>query len=299
MESILNIRSVSQLNDLLQQPKVNHPLVSVLFFKEFEYSSDIFKRFTSELYAVILKNHIHGTLKYGRQNYDFQEGTVIFTGPGQVLSFEEESKSREGIEWGVFFHPDLFRNTSLSKKMSNFSFFSYETYEALHLSDKEKQNLSECVAKINQELIHSIDNHSQTLIVSTIELLLSYCNRYYDRQFTTRTLKNIDILSQFENELNEYFNAEITNGLPSVTHFAEKLNLSPNYLSDLLKKETGKNAQEHIHYHLIEKAKNQLLLSKNSVSEIAYELGFNYPQYFSKLFKRQTGITPSEYRDFN
>lgn len=301
MTKITNIASISQLNDLLHQPKSNHPLVSVLYFSEIEYDSDIFKKFTSELYAIILKNQIHGTLKYGKQNYSFQEGTLIFASPGQVVSFEEDFKSSKGIVWGLFFHPDLILDTSLSSKMSAYSFFSYDAHEALNLSNMERQNLSECIVKINRELIQETDNHSQNIITANIELLLNYCNRYYDRLYTIDTLKNTDILSQFENVLQEFFNSDIinVNGLPSVRYFAEKLNISPNYLSDLLKKETGKNTQEHIHYQLLEKAKNRLLISANSVSEIAYELGFNYPQYFSRFFKKHTGMTPSEYRDLD
>lgn len=203
--------------------------------------------------------------------------------------------------WGLFFHPDLLRGTSLGTKMKDYTFFSYETSEALHMSDKEKEILYDCIQKIETELRENIDNHSQTLIVSNIELLLNYCQRYYGRQFITRNNFNRDILSQVENILRKYFNSEDLkkNGLPSVSYLADKVNLSPNYLSDLLKKETGMNAKDHIHHHLIEEAKNILLGTNKSISEIAYELGFEYPQYFSKLFKQKTGNTPQEFRNLN
>jgi AraC-like DNA-binding protein len=185
--------------------------------------------------------------------------------------------------------------------MKDYTFFTYKVNEALHLSDKEKETLLDCVNKLENELTENIDKHSQTLITSNIELLLNYCNRYYDRQFITRKKANTDLLVRFENSLYNYFNSGDLQekGLPSVKSFAEQLFLSPNYLSDLLKKETGRNAQEYIHYYLIEEAKNTLTNSDNTVSEIAYSLGFEYPQYFSKLFKSKTGMTPLEYRNMN
>ncbi|HAD14019.1 MAG TPA: hypothetical protein DCF33_16465 [Saprospirales bacterium] len=201
----------------------------------------------------------------------------------------------------LFFHPDLIKGTSLAGKMKDYHFFSYDVTEALHLSEKEKMILFDCVQKIEQELQENIDSHSQTLIVSNIELLLNYCTRYYGRQFITRKNVNTDIVAQVEQLLQDYLRSEALKqmGLPSVKYLAEKVHLSPNYLSDLLKKETGKNAQDHIHYQLIEEAKTVLLLSNASVSEIAYDLGFEYTQYFSKLFKQKTGLTPSEYRSLN
>lgn len=203
--------------------------------------------------------------------------------------------------WGLFFHPDLLRGTSLGMKMKDYTFFSYETSEALHLSDKEKEILYDCIQKIETELQENIDHHSQTLIVSNIELLLNYCQRYYGRQFITRKNSNRDIVAQVENVLKGYFFSDTLKmeGLPTVSDLADKVNLSPNYLSDLLKKETGMNTKDHIHHFLIEEAKNILLSSNKSVSEIAYELGFEYPQYFSKLFKQKTGNTPQEFRNLN
>ncbi|MBO9202029.1 helix-turn-helix transcriptional regulator [Niastella sp. MAH-29] len=205
------------------------------------------------------------------------------------------------LGWGLFFHPDLIRSTSLNDKMEGYSFFSYEIAEALHLSEKEKQILYECVLKIQAELQENIDVHSQTIIVSTIELLLNYCTRFYGRQFITRKSTNNAVVVQIEKILKEYFKrSEITEtGLPTVKYLAEQVHLSPSYLSDLLKKETGKNTQDHIHFYLIEAAKNMLLSTNKSVGEIAYSLGFEYPQYFNKLFKQKTGKTPIEFRSMS
>ena len=201
----------------------------------------------------------------------------------------------------MFFHPDLIRGTSLGNKIKEYTFFSYEVNEALHLSDKEKQTLWDCVYKLENELSENIDLHSQTLITSNIELLLNYCARYYDRQFITRKKVNTNLLTKFETILNSYFNSndQLYKKLPSVKYFAELLFLSPNYLSDLLKKETGKTAQEYLHYYLIEEAKNNLLNTNDPINEIAFNLGFEYPQYFSKLFKSKTGMTPIAYRNMN
>lgn len=309
MNEILNIKSISQLKNFLGSAEIQHPLVTIVDLSKIEDIAEKFtEKFTTELYSIVLKGQHHGSLKYGRELYDFQEGTLLFIAPKQVISGDDEEVEKNAtpprnkvMSWGIFFHPDLLRGTSLSQKMKDYTFFSYDSNEALHLSDKEKHILSEIVSKIEIELSENIDNHSQNLIVSNIELLLNYCVRYYDRQFITRKISNKGILSRFENLLTAYFQSEDiqTNGLPSVRYCAENLNLSANYLGDLLKKETGKNAQEHIHYYLIEEAKNKLLISTKTVSEIAFELGYDYPQYFSKMFKSKTGLTPVEYRNMN
>lgn len=205
------------------------------------------------------------------------------------------------LGWGLFFHPDLIRATSLNDKLKNYSFFNYEVSEALHLSDKEKNILFECVQKIQSELEENIDVHSQYIIVSTIELLLNYCSRFYGRQMITRSQTNKSIIAQIENILTKYFAvAKVKEqGLPTVKFLADKVHLSPSYLSDLLKKETGKNAQELIHFYLIEEAKTYLINTEKNINEIAHSLGFEYPQYFNKLFKQKTGSTPLEYRNLN
>jgi len=249
----------------------------------------------------MFKNYCKSALTYGRKTIDFNEGSLICMAPNQVITIDTEIEPRENpMGWGLFFHPDLIRNTSLNSKMKDYSFFSYEMAEALHLSEKEKQLLFECILKIQTELKENIDDYSQTIIVSTIELLLNYCNRFYGRQFITRKATNRDILEKVETLLKEYFTDKSdSNGLPTVKYLADAVNLSPGYLGDLLKKETGLNAQEHIHQYIIEEAKNILLNSSQSISEIAFQLGFEYPQYFSRLFKQKTGTTPLEYRNLN
>lgn len=303
MENIIRLESISQLNALFQQLPPKHPLISVVDFSKMEKHEKVEEvKLTCGFYSILFKNHCANRMRYGKEYYDFQEGTLICIAPNQIITIENDDSSTNDIDgWGLFFHPDIIRGSSLGNKMKDYTFFSYEVNEALHLSDKEKETLSDCINKLENELTENIDKHSQTLINSNIELLLNYCNRYYDRQFITRKKANTDLLIRFENIISNYFNTnELQNkGLPSVKYFAELLFLSPNYLSDLLKKETGKNAQEHIHYFLVEEAKNILMSSDKSVSEIAYSLGFEYPQYFSKLFKQKTGFTPVEYRNLN
>jgi AraC-like DNA-binding protein len=222
--------------------------------------------------------------------------------PNQVIEMDNDIEVSGKMEgWGLFFHPDLIRATSLQDKMKDYSFFSYEMSESLHLSEKEHQILHDCVLKIEGELKENIDVHSQAIIVSTIELLLNYCTRFYGRQFITRKSSHNTVVVQVQKILTDYFKQQDISekGLPTVKYLADQVYLSPGYLSDLLKKETGKNAQDHIHYYLIEEAKNLLLGTDRSVGEIAYALGFEYPQYFNKLFKQKTGKTPVEFRSMN
>ena len=302
MSSILHLENISDINRVLKQEKTKHPLVSVIDFTKVDEQIPEGTKISSGFYSIMFKNYCLNRLKYGREYYDFQEGSLICIAPKQVITLDNEIEKRvDMMGWGIFFHPDLIRGTSLGKTIKNYSFFSYETQEALHLSEKEKQTLYDCVLKIENELSENIDSHSQRLIVSNIELLLNYCSRYYERQFITRKSINKDVLTQFETALKGYFSSQETkkNGLPSVKHLADKVCLSANYLGDLLKKETGMNAQEHIHSYLIEEAKNLLQGSNISVSELAYSLGFEYPQYFSRLFKSKTGMTPMEYRNLN
>ena len=250
----------------------------------------------------MFKNYCKNNIKYGRKNIDFQDGNLICIAPNQIIEIDNEVLEREDkMGWGLFFHPDLIRSTFLNEKIKDYSFFYYEVSEALHLSDKEKNILLESVKKIQTELQENIDVHSQSIIVSTIELLLNYCSRFYGRQMITRSQSNKTIISQIEIILSAYFSNMNVNdkGLPSVKYLADSVHLSPSYLSDLLKRETGKNAQEHIHFYLIEEAKNLLLNSEKNINEIAYGLGFEYPQYFNKLFKKKTGKTPMEYRNLN
>ena len=301
MKPIIHLKHISEINRFVQS-KTIHPLVSVVDFSKVDEYLEEGTRTSADFYSIMFKNYCANHLKYGRQSLDFQDGSLICIAPRQVLEMDTEIEKKEDmLGWGLFFHPDLLRNSSLGAKMDSYTFFSYEVTEALHLSDKEKQILYDCVQKIENELQENIDTHSQTLIVSNIELLLNYCSRYYGRQFITRTNNNSTVVSKIEQVLKSYFKdgSIEENGLPTVKYLAEQVHLSPSYLSDLLKKETGMNSQDHIHYYLIEEAKNILMNTDKSVGEIAYSLGFEYPQYFSKLFKQKTGQTPIEYRNLN
>jgi AraC-like DNA-binding protein len=220
------------------------------------------------------------------------------TAPEQVITFERKKEANSSEGWGLYFHPELIRNTALGKKINEYSFFSYAENEALHLSEQEKQTLLSILKQMENEYNTNIDHYSHDLIISNIELLLNYCRRFYGRQFITRTNQNKDVIVRFERFVTDYFNSpKLKNiGIPTVKYCAEAMNLSPNYFSDLLKSETGKNTQEHIHYHLLEKAKTILVSSDKSINEIAYELGFEYPQSFSKFFKKKVGVSPSLFR---
>jgi AraC-like DNA-binding protein len=279
-----------------------HPLITVLDFSKVTEQVEQNSKITTDFYSIMFKNYCKNNIKYGRKAIDFQDGNLICIAPNQTIEIDNEVEEREDkMGWGLFFHPDLIRSTILNDKIKSYSFFHYEVSEALHLSDKEKNILFECIQKIQIELQENIDVHSQYIIVSTIELLLNYCSRFYGRQMITRSQANKSTISQIETILTEYFAKTKVEeqGLPTVKFLADKVHLSPSYLSDLLKKETGKNAQEHIHYYLIEEAKSLLLNSDKNVSEIAFNLGFEYPQYFNKLFKQKTGKTPMEYRNLN
>ena len=258
-------------------------------------------RFISELYIIFLKDVKCAEIKYGRNHYDYQEDTLLFIAPGQVAGFEEEEELIQPNGWALAFHPDLIRGTHLGRHIKDYSFFSYDANEALHPSERERQIVLECFNKIQYELEHAIDKHSRTLIASNIELLLNYCVRFYDRQFITRDHIHKDLLTRFETLLDDYFQSDKpqTLGLPSVAYCAGQLNLSANYFGDLVKKETGKSAQDYIQEKLIDVAKEKIFDTSKSISEIAYEMGFKYPAHFTRLFKQQVGQSPNEYRLFN
>ena len=302
VDDIVHIESISEAHDIFGIAKPKHPLVSLIYHKDVDVKEEFYNvRCSLGMYYIANKNESDGSMQYGRNSYDFKEGAMLFVKPGQVLSYDGHKSTKEEPGWTLLFHPDLLRKSELGKTIDNYSFFSYETTEALHLSDEERQSLNELVAKIENEYNQNIDRHSQKLIISNIELLLDYCTRYYDRQFYTRTNLNKDVLSKFEELLKQYYKDEnqLEQGIPTVSFCGKTLNMSPKYLSDLLKKETGKNAKTHIDSFLMNKAKNRLLSSTKSVSEIAYGLGFEYPQHFSKIFKGKTGVSPSEYRSLN
>ena len=299
-DQFLKIESISQLHELLGCGKPKHPLITVLDPQQLQVSSQMRNvRVVSNCFAVWLKTTDCG-IEYGGNHYDFEEGALVFTAPQQVVSVSGEVAEDEA-GWMLFFHPDLIRSTGLGEKIDQYTFFSYEIHEALHLSDAEKATITQCIQNIKEEYEQRIDDHSQSVIVSNVELLLNYCSRYYARQFNTRTTANKDLLTRFERVLKDHFDSGqlIKKGIPTVQDLAGEVHLSADYLSDLLKKETGRSAKDHINDFVVEKAKYLLLNSQDTISGIAYELGFNYPHYFSRLFKAKTGQTPQEFRSLN
>ena len=298
MEEIQTIDTVRQYNDSLGVDTL-HPLVSVVDFDEMP-TYQYFRRYMG-IYAVFLKYIKCGDMKYGCQSYDYEDGTLVFISPGQVYGIDSKGKIIKPSGKALVFHPDLIANTDLLRKIKDYTFFSYDVNEALHLSKRERATINDCFEKIAYEIDQNIDKHSKTLIVSNIELFLNYCMRFYDRQFITRTNVNKDILVRFENLLNDYFKSDNaqTSGLPSVTFCAEELHLSPNYFGDLIKKETGNTALDYIQTKLIDEAKSKIFDSFKSINDIANELGFKYQQHFTRLFKQKTGVTPNEYRNLN
>ncbi|NPV51637.1 MAG: AraC family transcriptional regulator [Candidatus Methanofastidiosum sp.] len=300
-DDIFHIKSISHLHELIGFDKPTHPLISIIYVSQLEIPEEqIGVKLTSSLYNIGLKDKSCG-LQYGRNAYDFNEGVMYFTAPNQIQAVGKAQKKNEIKGWVINFHPDLIRNTPLGKTIDSYHFFSYDVHEALHLSDSEQKTINDCVNIIKNEISERIDNHSQTVISSSLELLLNLSQRFYERQFNTRSAKNSDIVSQFQSLLKEYYAKGYftERGTPSIDYFAEKVFLSSNYLSDLLKKETGYTAKDQINNFIIEKAKTLLISESDSVSEIAYTLGFNYPHYFSRLFKIKTGMTPQEYRQMN
>ncbi|MCV6630556.1 MAG: helix-turn-helix domain-containing protein [Flavobacteriaceae bacterium] len=298
-KDILHIKNIHEVHSFLGLEKPKHPLISVFEFHSKANSVIEDFKYTMDLFQISIKGNCPYTIsKYGRNSYDFQECSMVFTAPNQTLEFNKNYATNDENCWTLIFHQDLIRKSELGKLIDNYSYFSYASNEALHLSEAERIMLTDISKKIEKEYSQNIDVHSQRLIISNLELLLNYCVRYYDRQFYTRTNLNQDFVSEFEDVLKSYYQTDqqVDFGIPTVTYCAEKLHMSARYLSDLLRKETGKSAQEHIHNHIIEKAKTKLLSSTKSASEIAYELGFEYPQYFSKLFKKNTSHSPKEFR---
>jgi len=295
MKEVIKLNTVDQYNQFFGLETL-HPLVSVVDLSE---ATKFPTHFTMNygIYALFLKKVKCGDIRYGRQIYDYQEGTVTSFAPGQVV----ETEMQQGVKpsaHGLLFHPDLIKGTSLGQDIKQYSFFSYASAEALHLSEEEKGIFMDCLEKIEMELQHPIDKHSKRLISRNIELLLDYCMRFYERQFITRSESNKSVLVKFEALLDDYFQSDKpqTDGLPSVKYFADKVFLSPNYFGDLIKKETGKSAQEYIQTRMIDLAKEMIAGTEKTVSQIAYELGFQYSQHFNRIFKKNVGYTPGEYR---
>jgi len=306
MKKIANIpyifNSISELHRVLQLPKPQHPLVSVINLAEITcFSEEELQSVVYNFYSICIKKGFEGKMKYGQNYYDFDEGIMTFFSPGQVVSAEIVACMKLN-GWWLVVHPDFLRNYQVAKNIKNYGYFSYAVNEALHLSEKEEVMATSIVQNIAQEYQSVIDNYSQDVIISQIELLLNYCNRFYNRQFITRKNASNDLLIKLEDLLSNYFisNKVQQLGLPTVQYISQQLNISPNYLSDMLRSLTGQSTQQHIQDKLIERAKEILTTTSLSVSEIAYQLGFEYPQSFSKLFKNKTNASPLEFRhNFN
>lgn len=297
MDKIRRIDTVGEYDAYWGVPS-RHPLVNVM------EGSQAKQRIANGMknvgfYVIFLKDgKCVDSLKYGRREYDYQENTLVFISPGQVFGYPADGSSFEAKGWCLYFSPELLRGTSLGHSIKDYTFFSYDVSEALHLSAGERDTIIDCMRKVDIEIGHGSDRHSRTIIVSAIELLLNYSMRFYDRQFITRERVNRDVLTRFERLLDGYFFSDHPKriGTPTVAWFAERLHLSPNYFGDLIKKETGQSALEHIQRKVADTAKDQLRLTDLSISEIAYSLGYQYPQYFSRAFKKLVGCTPQEYR---
>lgn len=297
MEDIVYFSSIKEYNDFNNNETL-HPLVSVVHLDKAHPRK--LRRLRYGFYTVFLKQVYCGDLRYGLSNYDYEGGTLIFLAPNQVIGeAKDEYYQPQGV--ALVFHPDFIAGTSLGKNIDHYHFFSYAVNEALHLSEQERKIIQDCFTKIEYELQHAIDKHSKQLILSNIELFLNYCTRFYDRQFITRDNVNKGILERLDDLLNSYFTSDKPQniGLPSVSWCADELHLSTNYFGDLIKKETGISAQEYIQAKVINVAKARVFDAGKSISEVAYELGFKYPQHFTRLFKQKTGITPNEYRNLN
>ena len=274
-----------------------HPLVSVIDFSKCGPAR--FERQVYGFYTIFLKEVKCGDLRYGRNYYDYQEGTLVFLAPGQVIGYENNGQPYQPKGWALLFHPDLLRGTQRGRNIRNYTFFSYEVREALHLSEQERRTSLDCQHNIRHELQYAIDRHSRTLVVNNIEMFLNYCVRFYDRQFITRSdVAGKDILARFDRTLDDYILSDKpqTEGLPTVQYCAQELHLSANYFGDLVKRLTGKTAQEHIRLRLIDAAKERSADPARSIAEVAYELGFKYPAHFTRLFKNVVGCTPNRYR---
>jgi AraC-like DNA-binding protein len=289
--------SLSEVHRMLGLPSPLHPLISLIEINDTEVdTTKLPASFVYNFYKISLKFNLRGKIKYGQGYYDFVDGGLFFRGPNQVSASDDHHGDHAGFTMVI--HPDFFLNYPLAKKIKRYGFFSYSVNEALHLSEKEKATIVTIFKNIDEELRNRIDDFSHDVIISQIETLLNYSNRFYKRQFITRKAVNHDLLERLEDLLDEYFNNEalLERGLPTVQYLADSLNLSPSYLSDMLRSITGQSAQHHIHDKLIEKAKERISSTNLTISEIAYEFGFEHASSFNKLFKAKTNLSPLEFR---
>jgi AraC-like DNA-binding protein len=294
--NIKKINSVKELHTFMGLPSPSNPLITIIDHSSTLKDNPIkSEKLLLDFYTISIKRSFKGKLKYGKNHYDFDEGTMSFIAPNQIMSIDkEEDRNNDG--WSLLFHPDLLRQYPLGKAIKNYGFFSYAVNEALHLSDEEDKTIETIIENIRKEINSRLDHYSQEVILSNLELLLNYCNRFYNRQFITRKMATNDLLTHFETILDNYFTPNTDLTLPTVEKLAAELHVTSSYLSDMLRSLTGQNTQQHIHHKLIEKAKEILITTNLTVSEVAYLLGFEYSQSFSKLFKNKTNLTPIEYR---
>lgn len=294
-ENLIRLDTIEQYNRLLGAETL-HPLVSMTDLSKLKSIKHYRKQFG--FYCIYYKDLVCGTIEYGRSKYDYQEGTLLFVSPGQIAGVSDGGESLNPKGYALMFHPDLLYGTPLARRIKDYSFFSYDSNEALHMSEREKQIILNCFREIGAELEHAIDKHTKQIIASTIETMLNYCTRFYDRQFITREIPNRGILSRFEKTVHDWFESGKAReeGLPTVRMCAAEACLSANYFGDLIKKELGKTAQEYIHLYVIDRAKQLIADGDLNFSEIAYELGFKYPHHLTRVFKKITGMTPLEFR---
>lgn len=293
----IRVHSIAEYHRLRGLPKPEHPLISIIHLDELEYSASLDEHFVLDFYSIAMKRCLDTKFRYGQQQYDFDEGVMFFIAPGQIFSVQVTPASKRS-GWMLLLHPDFLWGSHLAAGIRKYEYFDYAVHEALFLSEKEEQTLAEIFLNIRAEYHSNIDKFSQGIIISQVETLLQYSDRFYQRQFITRKITNHEVLDRLEKLLTDYFSSDdlAAKGLPTVQYIAGALNVSPNYLGGLLKTLTGQSTQQHIHGKLIEKAKEKLSTTTLSVSEIAYALGFGHPQSFSKLFKSKTNVSPLEFR---
>jgi AraC family transcriptional activator of pobA len=299
-KDFLVLSTVTDYTRFYGLPAPAHPLLTIIdlaYARTLPRAVGLLNPVVQQLYTVALKRGLKGNIYYGHQSYDFSEGVLFFLSPGQVFAVDDTLDTSEISGWMLVFHPDLLRKYPLGKKIASYGYFSYQVHEALHLSAREESQLAGLLQNMQSEYEQPIDTFSQDMLVSQLDVLLTYANRFYHRQFLTRRTAEADLLTRFEELLTRYFAQEAgERSLPTVQHFADVLHVSPAYLSDMLRSLTGQNTQQHIHQALIEKAKQLLLTTSLSINETAFKLGFEYPQYFTRLFKSKTGLTPAAFR---